>query len=138
MKNEKCDHFHFLHYSNRWKGENVSTTEVESVVSKAGGLVDCVVYGVEVTIFSHNAVELSYFMIGRSFQIPPFKVRNSDGRAGMAAVAGEVDIDNLAKVRLIAPQPKICRKCCSVSEQPNGNVFCIAAHIVGASSRQWN
>ena len=73
MKNEKCDHFHFLHYSNRWKGENVSTTEVESVVSKAGGLVDCVVYGVEVTIFSHNAVELSYFMIGRSFQIPPFR-----------------------------------------------------------------
>ena len=28
------------------------------------------------------------------------KVRNSDGRAGMAAVAGEVDIELLAKVRL--------------------------------------
>ena len=27
------------------------------------------------------------------------KVSNSDGRAGMAAVAGEVDIDHLAKVR---------------------------------------
>ena len=34
----------------------MSTTEVESVVSKAGGLFDCVVYGVEVFIFSHNAV----------------------------------------------------------------------------------
>jgi len=55
----------------RWKGENVSTTEVESVVSKAGGLVDCVVYGVE--------------------------VGNSDGRAGMAAVAGEIDLEHLAK-----------------------------------------
>ena len=113
MKNEKCDHFHFLHYSNRWKGENVSTTEVESVVSKAGGLVDCVVYGVEVFIFSHNAVVM--LLHDRSiFSNSPLKVRNSDGRAGMAAVAGEVDIDNLAKVRLIAPQPKICRKCCSV------------------------
>ena len=42
--------FTFTFYPNetRWKGENVSTTEVESVVSKAGGLVDCVVYGVEV------------------------------------------------------------------------------------------
>ena len=36
----------------RWKGENVSTTEVESVVSKAAGLVDCVVYGVEVSLLS--------------------------------------------------------------------------------------
>ena len=43
----------FYHTStNRWKGENVSTTEVESVVSKAGGLVDCVVYGVEVNFFN--------------------------------------------------------------------------------------
>ena len=44
--------FTFTFYPNetRWKGENVSTTEVESVVSKAGGLVDCVVYGVEVNI----------------------------------------------------------------------------------------
>ena len=113
VENEKCVHFHFLHNSNRWKGENVSTTEVESVVSKAGGLVDCVVYGVEVFIFSHNAVVM--LLHDRSiFSNSPFKVRNSDGRAGMAAVAGEVDIDNLAKVRLIAPQPKICRKCCSV------------------------
>ncbi|VEN45328.1 unnamed protein product [Callosobruchus maculatus] len=32
----------------RWKGENVSTTEVEKVVSEAVGLKDCVAYGVEV------------------------------------------------------------------------------------------
>ena len=28
------------------------------------------------------------------------KVSNSDGRAGMAAVAGEIDIEHLAKVNL--------------------------------------
>ena len=30
------------------------------------------------------------------------KVGNSDGRAGMAAVAGEVDIELLAKVRSVS------------------------------------
>ncbi|XP_076351947.1 long-chain fatty acid transport protein 4-like isoform X1 [Tachypleus tridentatus] len=44
----------------RWKGENVSTTEVESVISKILGQTDCVVYGV---------------------QIP-----GTEGRAGMAAL----------------------------------------------------
>jgi solute carrier family 27 fatty acid transporter 1/4 len=32
----------------RWKGENVSTTEVEAVVSNVAGYKDAVVYGVEV------------------------------------------------------------------------------------------
>jgi acyl-CoA synthetase (AMP-forming)/AMP-acid ligase II len=32
----------------RWKGENVSTTEVEAVVSNVAGFNDAVVYGVEV------------------------------------------------------------------------------------------
>ena len=32
----------------RWRGENVSTTEVEAVISNVAGLKDCVVYGVEV------------------------------------------------------------------------------------------
>lgn len=32
----------------RWKGENVSTNEVESTISKVLGLVACVVYGVQV------------------------------------------------------------------------------------------
>ena len=38
----------------------MSTTEVESVVSKAGGLVDCVVYGVEVIQF--YGVEVILFL----------------------------------------------------------------------------
>ena len=32
----------------RWRGENVSTNEVEGVVSKHVGLKDCVAYGVQV------------------------------------------------------------------------------------------
>ncbi len=32
----------------RWRGENVSTTEVEAVISNVACLKDCVVYGVEV------------------------------------------------------------------------------------------
>ena len=47
----------------RWHGENVSTTEVESVISKALGLRDVVVYGVTVP--------------------------GTEGRAGMAAVVDQ-------------------------------------------------
>jgi solute carrier family 27 fatty acid transporter 1/4 len=32
----------------RWRGENVSTAEVEAVISNVAGLKDAVVYGVEV------------------------------------------------------------------------------------------
>ena len=41
----------------------MSTTEVESVVSKAGGLVDCVVYGVEVAFL---VVHHSYYELPKS------------------------------------------------------------------------
>ena len=32
----------------RWKGENVSTIEVENIISRVTGLTDAIVYGVEV------------------------------------------------------------------------------------------
>jgi solute carrier family 27 fatty acid transporter 1/4 len=35
----------------RWRGENVSTAEVEAVISNIAGLQDAVVYGVEVMLF---------------------------------------------------------------------------------------
>lgn len=60
------DHLGYLYFKDRtgdtfrWKGENVSTTEVESVVHNAMGLVDATVYGVEVP--------------------------GQEGRAGMAAI----------------------------------------------------
>ncbi len=44
----------------RWKGENVSTTEVEMLIDEAGGVSEAVVYGVEIP--------------------------NTDGRAGMASI----------------------------------------------------
>ena len=58
----------------RWHGENVSTTEVESVISKALGLRDVVVYGVTVP--------------------------GTEGRAGMAAVVdaeSKISFETLAQ-----------------------------------------
>ena len=57
----------------RWKGENVSTAEVEGVIGSITGLKDCVVYGV---------------------QVP-----GTEGRAGMAAIADpgkSLDLQQLA------------------------------------------
>ncbi len=58
----------------RWKGENVSTTEVESIMAKLLQLKDVVVYGVEIP--------------------------GNEGRAGMAAIVGtqdSVDLSDLAQ-----------------------------------------
>lgn len=49
----------------RWKGENVSTTEVEAIILPAVGQKDVIVYGVEIP--------------------------NADGRAGMAAILNDED-----------------------------------------------
>lgn len=40
----------------RWRGENVSSTEVEGVVSKVAGNKDAVVYGVEVSVSHINTL----------------------------------------------------------------------------------
>lgn len=36
----------------RWKGENVSTSEVEAVVSNIVDYKDCVVFGIEVKLYN--------------------------------------------------------------------------------------
>lgn len=56
----------------RWKGENVSTCEVEEVMSKIVGLKGCVVYGVEIV--------------------------GTEGRAGMAAIAAPEGSLDLASI----------------------------------------
>lgn len=73
------DNFGYLYFKDRtgdtfrWKGENVSTAEVEAVISNAIGLKDSVVYGVEIP--------------------------GTEGRAGMAAILDpehKVDLTELA------------------------------------------
>ena len=54
----------------RWKGENVSTTEVENTISSLIGQQDVVVYGVEIS--------------------------KMDGRAGMAAIVGTTESIGIA------------------------------------------
>ena len=69
----------------RWRGENVSTNEVEAVVSNAVQLQDAVVYGVEVA--------------------------GSEGRAGMAAIVDQdnsIDMEQLA-VALARSLPSYAR-----------------------------
>ena len=56
----------------RWKGENVSTAEVEAMISQVIGLRDCVVYGVEIP--------------------------GTEGRAGMAAIPDPERLVDLTKL----------------------------------------
>lgn len=74
------DHFGYFYFKDRtgdtfrWKGENVSTAEVEDVISNLVGLKDTVVFGVAIP--------------------------NVEGKAGMAAIADpekKIDLSSLAK-----------------------------------------
>lgn len=60
----------------RWRGENVSTSEVEAIISNHAGLKDAVVYGVEVPgmlkvtafqqldcSFSHHYHQTTYLVV---------------------------------------------------------------------------
>lgn len=67
----------------RWKGENVSTTEVESIIADLSGISEAIVYGVEIV--------------------------GTNGRAGMAAITLDEDVifdDAFQKNLLI----ELCRK----------------------------
>jgi fatty-acyl-CoA synthase len=68
MRRDRAGYFHFVDRIGdtfRWKGENVSTTEVEETVAAVPGVVEAVVYGVAVP--------------------------GTDGRAGMAAITAGSD-----------------------------------------------
>ena len=45
----------------RWKGENVSTTEVEAIISNVTNLKDAAVYGVEVLILPSVITQFLYY-----------------------------------------------------------------------------
>ena len=79
----------------RWKGENVSTAEVEANIANILELRDVVVYGVEVP----GTWELELACWCNDTKIN-FSSTGSEGRAGMAAIAGteaSIDLTNLAK-----------------------------------------
>lgn len=64
----------------RWKGENVSTSEVEAVLSNLVNYKDVVVYGVEV-----KTANCHPFWFGINLTCV-LQVRGQEGRAGMAAI----------------------------------------------------
>ncbi|KFD58985.1 hypothetical protein M514_00148 [Trichuris suis] len=72
------DEYGYLYFKDRtgdtfrWKGENVSTSEVEGLIQRVAGLADAAVYGV--------------------------KVPDSEGRAGMASIVDEKGTLDLAKL----------------------------------------
>jgi fatty-acyl-CoA synthase len=69
MRKDKNDYFYFIDRIGdtfRWKGENVSTTEVEEAIGQFDGILEANVYGV--------------------------RIPGHDGRAGMAAIVAQ---DNL-------------------------------------------
>jgi fatty-acyl-CoA synthase len=87
MRRDSFGYFYFvdrLGSSFRWKGENVSATEVASVIMRCPGVVDAVVYGTAVA--------------------------GTEGRAGMAAVAVEdgFGLETL-KAHLVANLPSFAR-----------------------------
>lgn len=88
----------------RWKGENVSTTEVEGTLSRLLDMADVAVYGVEVPGISVWEVP------GMCGEVPPASAAScslstllpsgTEGRAGMAAVAnpaGSCDLERFAQ-----------------------------------------
>lgn len=85
----EMDEFGWLYFKDRagdtfrWKGENVSTAEVESVCSSIVGLKDCVVYGVEIPGCEgragmlalpdpHRQVDLSKLLDGLEARLPAY------------------------------------------------------------------
>lgn len=64
---DECGHMYFKDRTGdtfRWKGENVSTTEVEGTLSRLLDMKDVVVYGVEVPgkIFQHTCLNICSYL----------------------------------------------------------------------------
>lgn len=77
----------------RWKGENVSTTEVEGTLSSLLGQTDVAVYGVAVPGEAHHNAKGSVFKMDldlrakRISDVMNVYMTGVEGKAGMAAIA---------------------------------------------------
>ena len=98
MRRDRAGYFYFvdrLGDTFRWKGENVSTTEVEAVLAAAPGVVEAVVYGVPVP--------------------------GAEGRAGMAALVADAGFSLDGFARHVAARlpdyarPLFLRLCSSIA-----------------------
>ena len=90
LRNVGCKHYQFvdrLGDTFRWKGENVSTTELENIFAEIKGISDSVVYGVEVPNTDGKAgmvsitpvdpsqpVDLHKFLAHAVEELPPYAV----------------------------------------------------------------
>lgn len=87
----------------RWKGENVSTTEVEGTLSRLLDMADVAVYGVEVPGMCRQTQGVGGEASSRdttSCSVSTLPSPGTEGRAGMAAVAsptGNCDLERFAQ-----------------------------------------
>uniref|UniRef100_A0A3Q1J7J4 long-chain-fatty-acid--CoA ligase n=1 Tax=Anabas testudineus TaxID=64144 RepID=A0A3Q1J7J4_ANATE len=95
---DECGHMYFKDRTGdtfRWKGENVSTTEVEGTLSRLLDMKDVVVYGVEVPGNIICDTHLCDFK--RLFALPVSICTGAEGKAGMAAIADPSQSTDLEK-----------------------------------------
>lgn len=109
------DEFGYLYFKDRtgdtfrWRGENVSSTEVEGVVSKVAGNKDAVVFGVEVPgaegkagmaaiVDPECSLDLTEFLNGLKKNLPPYAYPL------FLRILKEIDVTGTFKLKKLALQ----------------------------------
>ncbi|KAG5314783.1 S27A4 protein, partial [Acromyrmex insinuator] len=73
---DECGYLYFKDRTGdtfRWKGENVSTSEIEAIISNFINYRDCIVYGVEVIRFSSNGtLDINKLTVDIKEQLPAY------------------------------------------------------------------